>query len=302
VAEEIWCSRDGALVGVLHEAEPSNSPIALLLTAGYLPRPGPHRIYVKLARRLAQVGVSSLRFDFFGVGDSKAHAGQNERLGMHGWGTQDTTEVLATQPAADIRCAIDDLCELHPQRRFLLFAMCRSVEPALAVALQDPRVAGLFLVNGALVSSMSSKPVRHDLRHETHRRYYVSHLKSWKSWVRFLTGRSRYRAVLEAFLPTARKRRQERLLANRPRTSDLWTRLQHAKVPTRIVYSEGSPNWDDFMELHLPSLQRASVPHVLWEVIPKADHTFTPLWSQEALVRDFEAWVRATFPTSRRSA
>ena len=42
----------------------------LMFNFGVTHRTGPRRIQVKLARRLAQQGVASLRFDLSGLGDS----------------------------------------------------------------------------------------------------------------------------------------------------------------------------------------------------------------------------------------
>ena len=42
----------------------------LLLNAGLIHHVGPNRLYVRLARVLASMGFSTVRFDFSGIGDS----------------------------------------------------------------------------------------------------------------------------------------------------------------------------------------------------------------------------------------
>ena len=69
---------DAPLMGmVTTPASGDTAPVACLMLnmgAGY--RIGPRRINVKLARRLAQHGISSLRMDLSGLGDSSAPKGQ----------------------------------------------------------------------------------------------------------------------------------------------------------------------------------------------------------------------------------
>jgi hypothetical protein len=56
--------------GVLQTARTPRAVMLVLLNAGAVHRQGPFRLYVHLARRLAALGFSSLRFDQPGIGDS----------------------------------------------------------------------------------------------------------------------------------------------------------------------------------------------------------------------------------------
>src|SRR5688572_22932114 len=65
----------GTLHGILTEPEAArrvpDAPFVLLWNVGLHHRVGPYRIYVDLARRLAEAGYGSLRFDTSGLGDSE---------------------------------------------------------------------------------------------------------------------------------------------------------------------------------------------------------------------------------------
>src|ERR1700683_3003922 len=62
------------LVGVVTqpaEHEPGDRPVFVILNSGIIHRVGHHRMYVTLARALAEAGYQVLRFDLSGIGDSK---------------------------------------------------------------------------------------------------------------------------------------------------------------------------------------------------------------------------------------
>ena len=65
---------DASLAAVVTDPEPGagapQAPAVLWLSAGFLHRVGPNRLYVTMARRLAALGFTSVRFDFSGIGDS----------------------------------------------------------------------------------------------------------------------------------------------------------------------------------------------------------------------------------------
>lgn len=127
------------LVGVL--THPGLSPLdavepaafaVIFLNAGVLHRVGPHRLHVKLARQLAARGVTSLRLDLSGIGDSHPVPG-----------------ALSFRESAvvDTRSAMDRLSADTGARRFILFGLCSGADNALATAAVDARVVGLVLVD-----------------------------------------------------------------------------------------------------------------------------------------------------------
>jgi len=76
VSEKIFtCGPGGALVGVLTEPDvaraPPDAPAVLLWNVGLNHRVGPFRVFVELARRLAEAGFTVLRLDLSGLGDSE---------------------------------------------------------------------------------------------------------------------------------------------------------------------------------------------------------------------------------------
>ncbi|HEX8030928.1 MAG TPA: alpha/beta fold hydrolase [Vicinamibacterales bacterium] len=106
--------------------------MVLFLNAGVIHRVGPHRLHVNLARRLATAGVTSLRLDLSGIGDSRSIPGALS---------------FRQSAVADTRAAMNWLAAETGHARFVLFGLCSGADNAIATAMADERVAGLVLLD-----------------------------------------------------------------------------------------------------------------------------------------------------------
>ncbi|WP_374594762.1 alpha/beta fold hydrolase [Aquabacterium sp.] len=123
-----------SLIGVLTTpAQASSSTAVVLFNAGVIPRYGPHRINVKLARALAAQGRTVLRFDLSGVGDSPHQGGEKNFI---------------EQAVRDLRSAMDHVSASTGIQRFILIGICSGAVNAYWAAQADERVAGLMMVDG----------------------------------------------------------------------------------------------------------------------------------------------------------
>jgi hypothetical protein len=110
-------------------------PIAcLLVNAGVVHRIGPHRLNVKLARLLAQQGISSLRLDLSGLGDSAPVSGR--------------ANFREDQPVGDLQSAMDYLEKEKGIDRFVVVGICSGAVNGYQLALADRRVIGLLMFDG----------------------------------------------------------------------------------------------------------------------------------------------------------
>lgn len=96
-------------------------------------RIGPRRIHVKLARQLAERGVTSLRFDLSGRGDSEAAHGAERAL---------------TQGVHDLQAAMDRLESMLGIHRFIVVGLRSGARHGLGAAVADARVVGLLMFDG----------------------------------------------------------------------------------------------------------------------------------------------------------
>lgn len=104
--------------------------VAVLSNSGVIPRSGPHRINVLLARELAAMGIPSVRFDMSGLGDSQRS--ESTRSVTEQW-VADTCEVMDAAQA-QFGCA-----------RFFMVGLCSGAIIGHLVALQDERMRGVLL-------------------------------------------------------------------------------------------------------------------------------------------------------------
>jgi hypothetical protein len=123
---------NAGLVGTLATAAQSAGIGALLFNAGVVPRIGPNRLNVRIARSLAAQGIPSLRFDLSGRGDSSPARGM---------------ESYEQQAVADIGSAMNLLTERTGVTRFALMGLCSGAENAFHAALADERVIGMTLMD-----------------------------------------------------------------------------------------------------------------------------------------------------------
>src|SRR5437867_9087769 len=124
-----------SLVGVVTDPPEGGTsrPAVILLNSGIIHRVGPNRLYVTLARRLAQAGFVTLRFDLSGIGDSVI---RRDNVPF------ERSSVLETQEAMEY------LATTRGTGRFLLAGICTGAVVAYHTARADQRVAGAASVTG----------------------------------------------------------------------------------------------------------------------------------------------------------
>jgi pimeloyl-ACP methyl ester carboxylesterase len=121
------------LAGILTEPAREPRPASVVLVnAGLTPKVGPFRLYAELARRLAQLGFRSLRFDLGGIGDSsQAYAGYP----------------LGQRTELELSDALDYLEERFALNGVTLAGLCSGAEDSFRYAEQDGRVRRVVMVD-----------------------------------------------------------------------------------------------------------------------------------------------------------
>lgn len=140
------------LVGISNIASKHSSAIinktaVIILTPGMLHNIGPYRLHVDLAEKLAEQGISSLRFDLSGIGDS---------LGVG------TSGKSIDRAAAETSEAMNYLTDKYGFENFILFGLCSGADDSIQAALHDNRVKGVINLDGLGYKTLQFR-IRHYL-------------------------------------------------------------------------------------------------------------------------------------------
>ena len=242
---------------------------ALCITAGLLHHVGPHRMHVLLARALAKQGISTLRFDLSGVGDSSVR----------------TDDLPADEvPLREINDAIDAL-ESRGFRRFILFGVCSGALHALKAAEGSPKIAGLVLVNTGTDDS------RTEVDPQPAAKMYLRH-SLWKpeAWKNFFTGKVHYRAlasILFSALVFKIKGKNKNLSSAEERIRATIQPYVQQGTSILMVLSDRHTQIYTLYGKILEDLQCAQFQFLVYE---NTDHLFTSLSLQQDLIDRVCQW------------
>ncbi|HEY6459097.1 MAG TPA: hypothetical protein VIY73_03070 [Polyangiaceae bacterium] len=133
---------EGILVGIVTEpdAPRPGAPVVVMSNVGLNHRVGPSRAWVDLARGLAKYGVTSLRYDCSGLGDS---APRKDLLGDVERSILDLEDALAMLTA-------------EGATHFALVSWCSGTDNSHVVAVRDPRVVGAAFLDGYAYTTPTS--------------------------------------------------------------------------------------------------------------------------------------------------
>jgi hypothetical protein len=133
--EVVEIDEQGVMVGIACCPTTVGSRLAVIfVNGGMLHRVGPCRNTVLSARFLAKEGVFSLRFDYFGIGDSKSDGRQSL--------------VNSNSRNAEIRSVLDYVERKYKYHRFIVHGLCSGAGDAFQAALHDERIVGIGQIDG----------------------------------------------------------------------------------------------------------------------------------------------------------
>jgi alpha-beta hydrolase superfamily lysophospholipase len=253
-------------------AQVTGRPAIVMLSSGCTHRVGPHRLYVTLARRWAQLGFDVLRMDLSGIGDSPAAPGCAENLSYPRDGV------------ADVQAAID---ALPGNRNVVLFGHNSGADFAFLTALRDTRVVGAILVNPRTFGVYDFDTVTSYQR----ARYYQGSLLRAASWKKALSGRVDFGRAIATITPKlvdVVKHRAAALLGRRGNNDhqadvpDGIRTLTERGVDTLLLATENDPGID-FVDSRFGSTMTdlGRLGGYTREDIRGTDHTFTSRFAQD---------------------
>lgn len=281
--EALFLGRGGRSFGILTSpTAPSSAsaPVIVWLNTASDHRIGPNRLYVTLARRLAGLGFTSLRFDPPGIGD-----GEGPEL-------EPASQPYSRERLAEVRDALDWLAAERAARRFAVVGLCSAAYVAFHLAREDRRVASEILINPQTFVWREGDSLDVVVRKSfASNRSYLQRLLDPDNWKRALRGEVDLPGIAGAIagrLATRALRRVRRLLPERPGgpldVERTLRRTLSRGADVLFVFGEDDPGLD-YIEGHLGSRASAlrQARGFRFEVVSGTDHTFSPHAAQERL-------------------
>ncbi len=281
--EALFLGRSGRSFGIFTTpAKPNGAapPVLVWLNTASDHRIGPNRLYVNLARRMAGLGFTSLRFDPPGIGDG-AEPEAEKRSHPYSEGR-----------LSDVRDLLSWLAAERSARQFALIGLCSAAYVAFHLGNEDPRVAAQVLINPQTFVWHEGSSLDIVIRTSFgSNRSYQQKLLDLDSWKRVLHGEVNLRGiagVVARRVATKAIRRVRRLLPERPGGPlDIERALRRTLKrggDVMFVMGEDDPGLD-YLEGHLGSRGAAlrRVPRFRFEMVSGTDHTFSPHSAQVRL-------------------
>ena len=282
---------DRSLVGVWttpgNDAWGASRPAVLLLNSGVIHHAGIWRLHVRLARALAADGFPSLRFDLSGIGDSERREGA---------GTIEETV------AKDVDDALAYVRDDRGVSETVMVGLCSGARDSLEAAERAPGAVGAVAID--LLADLLT------------RQHYVVHfgrrLLRAQSWRNTLTGQNAamhrlLRALRGKSAPHSRAMYRGvvgiRDTMSRPHLSEVVSTLLERDAKLLCLFSSGlerNYNHESQFRNALPEL--TSHPNLEYGYFPAADHTFSRVVEQTALISRIAEWMRTAFSRTTAEA
>ncbi|MGR3907298.1 alpha/beta hydrolase [Burkholderia sp. SR8] len=314
MTEQVVAVGPDRLVGVLcrpADTGPANpvAPALVIANTSTNPRSGEGRFSVRLARTLARAGVTTLRIDVNGVGDSGATAPDDQ-----------SRVVYSARSSDDVAAAADWLRALGSPE-VVAAGICSGAYAALHAAVKTPSLGGVIAINLARFvwpAGLALEAVQKQ-RNNSVRGYWLS-VRDWQKWKRLVRERRDLRPIVRAVAANAIARvsvpvkEAAARVGWKPRDGTprgVMHVLAQRNVRTTLVYGALDPGIDD-VRRHFGAIECAfrRSRHVRLYLEPQVDHAvYGALGTDiviglcmQALGRD-AAWpaARAADPAAREA-
>lgn len=281
----VFTSKGKRLFGILHSAVNNGSNAGVIfLNSGLQYRTGPHRIYVKAAREFSLRGISSLRMDFSGIGDS-----QGEIRDPH----FDCFDV------EDTMRAVDFLLRNEMVEKVVLLGLCAGARNAVKTAVRDARIDSVVLWSLPFYAPLNSATGRHfsrslsrkDIRHQLQQWMEKSlNIQQWRKYLSSHGAGELIPVITNAFRRLLFGGSESAEACQYHEFSDVFKSFSSSGRKVLFIYGENDPIIKDFEE-RFRELSGIKNPFWEYQIIPKGDHTFTSLEAEKTVIEKTAEWL-----------
>ncbi len=273
--EAVRFGPDGGLFGILCQPPGAHAggPAIVLLNRGLNAHVGWRRGSVDLARGLAASGLTSLRIDVAGLGESRDEPGRPLNL------------IYSDRLLPDIAAAVD-LLAARGSERIALVGVCSGAYMALRAAARDPRVTDLVAINTQRLVWNPAESVEDVIRYGLRSMHdYVGDIRSRGALAKLLRSRRRVLPAMRFLAKRGLKGAMARVplgvrsLVGRDsmaaRVERFFATVAARGTRVSLVYSAGDPGLVELRNYFGPNGRTLRHPNVTVTVLPGADHNLT---------------------------
>ena len=271
----------GVLAEPVHDGARSDLCV-LLLNAGAIHHIGPNRMWVEAARRWATRGVTSLRLNVPGIGESEGES------------NLDIPGLYQEQLVEEVEAAMDSLRSGIGFRNFAAIGLCSGAFWAFHAAIRNREVRSAILLNPRLFFWDPEVDCRRTLRRA------VKGLTDWTDWRRLARGKVPLRSISRAAEIAIDRLRHLPAQAQPPRQipatelARAWAAIEKNQSRVAFIFTEGEPLLCEMEEEG--QLPPQTNPRIRCHRVANSGHTFRPMWAQvaahELIDREIDAIVR----------
>jgi pimeloyl-ACP methyl ester carboxylesterase len=245
----------------------------LLINAGVIHRIGPHRLNVKIARTLAKKGVTSLRLDLSGLGDSEVAGGDND---------------FWDQAVIDLQAAMNLLERTQGIKRFVVLGICSGAVNGYWLTKADRRVTALLMFDGFAFPTWKTALIRRWTRFRKLPLGVV--IGGAFARARQLVGRALSGGDHSSLRSVARHPSKEEFAATMQEFVD-------RGVAVCLAYSHTIEQHNYAAQLYDTYPTQPFVKRIRYEYVPDIDHALTPLSAQRQFIATLEDWMAEVLST-----
>ncbi len=269
---------ENGLVGIFTQPDKPidpGAPVVVLLSAGLLHRVGPFRLYISLARKLAEAGVSSLRFDLSGVGDSESSK---------------VAASIEERTLVDIGSAYDFLLEHYGVEKFVVGGLCSGADDAFRAALHDQRVVGSFQLDGM---GYRTKRFYKGLMID----HYLPRLASAEKWKRLAGRLGGHQQVELQSLSGGGDADLNRSMPSIEQATSGLAEMDRLGQKSLLIYTGGVSEYYNYSGQIFDSIPAAKQYKGVSECyLPDSDHTYMLKRDREKVLSVLCDWYKASWP------
>lgn len=267
-----------ALSGVLHLPESSPPAGGVVMVHGWTgSKLGPHRMFVKAARRLAEAGWASLRFDLRGRGDSQ--------------GKEEDADLASM--VADTRAALSLLDVCCPSPRKVVLGICSGANVGVGVLSEVPGLEGLILWSMPTYGTQAQVQ-QGLLQTQSVLKKYLQKATRIETWKKAVSGRLQPKMIAKALFSPLKDKTGRGGVVDRVTEAELDRRFLRAlrDYPGPILHVYGTadpmagPGKKAFQEM--ARLRRG--PTEFYDV-PGANHSFYDLREETEVIQTTLVWM-----------